>query len=359
MPRGRPSTSFPPTRRQPRPELWPARDRAVWEAACRPGDGPFGDAGRLHGLSPATRQIYAAGYGRFLAWLAARDELDPDQGPADRVTPARAANWMAALRTQVGASTADQALINVISALQAMVPDRDWRWLRRTPGRPGAAEMRAARKLPRDVPDPVALAGALRGWVKEILACPPSPDSALALRDALVVAVATYHMPRRRNLAALRLGHEIQRDAGRRLRLVLTDTKTDEPQDVPLHPWVGDVLTTFIATYRPLLSARAAPGADHLWLCQDGTPLQATGMRALFHRVGLRLLGHPISPHRLRHAGATFLLKRAPREISRAAALLTHRSPRTTGAAYDVGGPEPALRLWRALMKDTARKGRM
>jgi site-specific recombinase XerD len=141
--------------------------------------------------------------------------------------------------------------------------------------------------------------------------------------------------------------------------LVLTDTKTAEAQDVPLHPWVGEFLTTFIVTYRPLLSAGASHDEDHLWLCQDGTPLQATGLRALFRRVGFRLLGHPLSPHRLRHAGATFLLKRAPREITRAAALLTHRSARTTGAAYDVGGPEPALRLWRGLVKDTARKGRV
>jgi hypothetical protein len=95
---GRHSADFPLEMRRLMPGLWPAADRAAWEHATAPAAGPFDPPGAAAHLAPATRRARAGSWGNFLAFLAGDGELDQDEAPADRLTPARLTAWLAAIR---------------------------------------------------------------------------------------------------------------------------------------------------------------------------------------------------------------------------------------------------------------------
>src|SRR4051812_11565876 len=70
----------------------PALDRAGWAAATSPGDLLL-DAGPAAHLKPGSLLRHSASYGRWLAWFAATGRLDPDTGPAARVTREVVLEW--------------------------------------------------------------------------------------------------------------------------------------------------------------------------------------------------------------------------------------------------------------------------
>src|SRR4051794_26074050 len=107
---------------------WPEADRAAWGLALQPAD-PFephiGYANRWRPISQASIE---QGYGRWLNWLELNGALDPEQGPADRVTEVRVRAYFGTLQTQ-GLSDYSVAgrLQQLGNALKAMAPDQDWK----------------------------------------------------------------------------------------------------------------------------------------------------------------------------------------------------------------------------------------
>jgi hypothetical protein len=71
-----------PRRRLVRVAVWPAADAAAWKVVCNPTPGPFSDNPPR---SAATYDIYARGYGFYLAYLRSEGLLDPAETPAQRV----------------------------------------------------------------------------------------------------------------------------------------------------------------------------------------------------------------------------------------------------------------------------------
>ena len=71
---------------------WPALDRAGWAAATCSGDLLL-DAGPAAHLQPGSLRKRIDSYGRWLAWFAATGRLDPDTGPAARVTREVVLEW--------------------------------------------------------------------------------------------------------------------------------------------------------------------------------------------------------------------------------------------------------------------------
>src|SRR5688572_4532113 len=128
------------------PDLWPSADRAAWERAIRPGDGPFDPPGRAAHLAPITQRSRAGTWGNFLAFLEARGDLDPAEGPAERLTYERLTAWVEALHRRTSAHTIRQVVLSFSLAIAAMVPERDWSWVRQHVGRPRHGAAMASRK---------------------------------------------------------------------------------------------------------------------------------------------------------------------------------------------------------------------
>jgi hypothetical protein len=66
---------------------------------------------------------------------------------------------------------------------------------------------------------------------------------------------------------------------------------------------------------------------DHhaLWVNRWGERLEATGLRGVFQRLGKRTIGRPLTVQVTRHALATTIMTRDPRDLEVASAALAHR----------------------------------
>ena len=123
--------------------LWPPADRAAWQAAMTPGD-PFEPGGLAATWSAATRRKMACGYGRFLRWLKGRGELDEAVGPAARITRERLTAYLDEIRRSNRGHTIQSRIQELGDALRALVPEGDWRFIKRAAGRLRPAPSRRA-----------------------------------------------------------------------------------------------------------------------------------------------------------------------------------------------------------------------
>jgi hypothetical protein len=109
-------------------EEWPARDRAIWTEGVE-RKGLFDAAGAGANWSERSRRKTAGGYGYWLSWLQAQGGCDPNLAPAERVTPKRAAAYIAELRAERADYTVVCRIQELFDALRVLAPDEDWSWL--------------------------------------------------------------------------------------------------------------------------------------------------------------------------------------------------------------------------------------
>jgi len=114
-------------RRMPLSE-WPAIDRALWDAALRPAD-LLDDGGSRARHALSSNQKVVKGYGKWLAWLAQHDLLDPNSWPGSRISPERVRAYLETLRQGVSTGTLINLLEDLYAVARVMDPDRDWSWI--------------------------------------------------------------------------------------------------------------------------------------------------------------------------------------------------------------------------------------
>ena len=110
-------------------EYWPEADQAAWRKAVQKVD-PFGSGTPAGAWSERSRTKTARGYGRWLSWLSEKRQLDSEQAPGDRVTPAQVANYVADLARIDSDFTVVCRVQELYDAIRVMAPDRVWGWLR-------------------------------------------------------------------------------------------------------------------------------------------------------------------------------------------------------------------------------------
>ena len=174
--------------------------------------------------------------------------------------------------------------------------------------------------------------------------CSQSMVISVSYRDTLMAALQCLFGLRRRNLADLRYGKHLIVEGGVvRLRLDCHETKTGAGIDTLVPVFLRRYILSYLRRHRPyLLSGQAS---DAVWINSHDGPLGYGAITDCLKRVGLQLLGIPIDCHGFRHAIATALIVRDPRQLDVASALLTHRWTerlRRVGsdrAIYVVDGP--------------------
>src|SRR6476619_6183548 len=107
---------------------WPAADQALWRAALTTGD-LFDEGGGAAHWATRTRQTNIQHYGRWLGYLAWIGILGADTAPADRVTREAVRAYHQHLTALVAPITRLSMMVGLKVMMQAMVPDRSWRWL--------------------------------------------------------------------------------------------------------------------------------------------------------------------------------------------------------------------------------------
>jgi hypothetical protein len=106
-------------------ESWPEPDRSAWAAAHRKGS-LLDDAGGAASWAPATSDIIARDYGRFLSFLAGSEGLDESVPPEERITRPQVERYIAHLREDNHASTVAARIRELSRAVAVMAPTADW-----------------------------------------------------------------------------------------------------------------------------------------------------------------------------------------------------------------------------------------
>jgi len=334
------------------PGEWPAPDRALWDAALRPGD-PIDPGGRYAGAARSSIRKWVSGYGRFLQWLDWQGALDAAP-PGSRITRPRVGAYVQALSVCNSTQTVLSRLQELCAVARVMDPEADWSWIRRIAARVRARHVPARPKAPRLVDTADLFTLGLRRMAEADRAG-STRQQALHYRDGLLMAFLAARPLRRRNLAGLRIGHSLrQQGPDWWIDIPGEETKTGAPMRMPVPAVLTAAIDHYLAVHRPRLAARHGrwwrdPG-DALWLSAHGSPLTEIALYDRIIRVTTAGLGRPINPHLFRDCAATTVAIKDPAHVRLAAPLLGHRNPATTERHYNQAHTRQAAAHWQAHM---------
>ena len=261
--------------------------------------------------------------------------LDSTAMPADRVTRERIRGYVAHLEERIAPRTVVSALVGLKVMIKAMAPDGSWRWLEeicnalnRT-----ARPVTDKRSRMRDTGEIVRTAVA---EMDRLLDGPlVTRLDRVAFRDSLMLALLAARPLRLKNFAALARGrHLIQQPQGWEIDIPGEETKTGQPLHFTVPRLLEPYLETYLERVRPTFLKRGKPEPNGLWLGFEGQPLAQHSIYLRFTFITKRLFGHPINPHLLRDCAATTLSTQSVDDALTAAALLGHRSFKTTERYY-------------------------
>jgi hypothetical protein len=239
---------------------------------------PFESGGIASRWSAATRRKTAKGYGRYLCWLRECDELDETAGPAARVSRERLTAYLDNLRKMNRGHTIQCRIQELGDAMQALVPESDWRFINLAASRLRATTVAARdkrRRLPA-ITDVIAEGHLLMDEAEEegVLS---ELGRAARFRDGLLIAFLAYHPLRLRNVLSLRMGHDlIVQDDRFVIQIDAPETKTRQRIYQELSPSLSCAMKRYIDRYRPVLcrpeddgmrrlpTSYGFPATDHL-----------------------------------------------------------------------------------------------
>ncbi len=318
---------------------WPEPDRTAWAAAHHRG-GLLDDDGLAASWALATSELIAAGYGRFISYLAETEGLDLTASPRDRVTRSRVEAYVAHLRERNHSSTVAGRVRQLGRAAAVMAPNADWAWLRRMLARlrrmATPARDDRARLMPAVILLDLATTLMQRAETESALS---TRRRALLFRDGLMIAILCAWAPRARNIAETVIGTSLQR-RGETWWAAFGpgETKNGRPIEVPLPDGFTGPIGRYLAHHRPQLVRRSPTpvAGDAFWISDGGRPLTAKGIGNLISAVTERELGRALNPHLFRKIIPTELAIRDPVHVGVAQALLGHADYRTTQQAYNL-----------------------
>lgn len=315
---------------------WPKADRWAWEAAVRPGDIFDTNVGRGAHLADATKERYVGAWSRYLAFLVHRDWLDPHMGPAERMTPERAAAYIEALADRVTSRTVAGYLEAIHNTLFAMAPRRDWGWLRAVVNRLKRQVVPNRTRNGRLPPIDELFRAGIELMDRADRRKPKRPlQDSVWFRDGLMIAILAATLVRRRNLAALRLGiHLVRQSSAYLLTVPPNEVKNRQPIDGQL----PERLTPYVDRYREHHRPRLLQGnaTDALWITENGDSMSINSIGDRITKVTLRLLGVPVSPHMFRHSAATTIATKDPKHTMIIRSLLVHTTHQTAERYYNL-----------------------
>ena len=349
---GRPSETYPPERRSMPFENWPKGDQLAFERARLVGDA-FELPGPAAHWSRETCRSRVQAYGKVLNIFSMKDLLLESEGPADRITPARRNLLIAELRHQLSPLTLAHVLSELCRILKAMVPERDWHWIRRQPGFPTPREIRESRKTKKTF-NPLALCCQALDLLDHIGGSPCASELTVQYRDALIVAFQCIFALRRRNLVNMTLGRNlILGDGVIHVIFKADETKNWSAMRCTAPDFLLPYLYKYLNEFRPALLAGNT--SDAVWIGCRHHALEYAACKYLFHSIGVRLLGYPITCHNFRHSTATAILTKDPRKIRIASGVLMHDGLRAVNQHYDLSGEAGSRRVWDKLRRDIIR----
>ena len=277
---------------------WPEKDQAIWQAATAACD-EYGFANYGQHLAPESLASLERTYGRFLNFLRCEGELDPDEHPADRVTPARLATYLSEIRRMYMSASQTLLISGIACAMRIFAPNRDWDWIWTPNGTSLAPWLRGPRTT-FDVP----ASDELFKWGLELMmeADKLAGRSRLtAFRDGLMIAILAARPMRRRTMFRLEVNKHLLRN-GPRWRIILdaADVKNRRVLEFDLPESLTPGIERYLGEIRPELLRGADSSA--LWIATYGRPMALTAIGLMIRVRARKRFGVEFGPHRFRHA---------------------------------------------------------
>ena len=347
-----------PARRCLKPEQWPALDRAAWLTVIEPGN-ILELGGRGAEWAPLTRHNIARCYGGWLTWLDRSGLLDPTLEPADRVGPERVVQYINDLRTRSSGYTVLSRIRALCTTVQAMAPDRDWRWLQKINRR-----LRNSVKPKRKKETLIVPVDHLWSYGLELMhtaeTSPNLSDLARAAqyRDGLIIAFLAARPIRRRNLAAIEIGrHLVRRGERYWICLPAAETKTRVPYEAPIPYVLVSFLERYLTRHRPFLVQHTGrwgesrplqdPG-DRLWISNYGSAMSEGAIYGRVIKLTSVRFGHGINLHLFRDIAGTSIAVEDPGHVQITTSLLGHTTLATSEKHYNHARSLEATRRYQA-----------
>jgi integrase len=293
----------------------------------------FGDESAGVELSAVTHRARKYAYGAFLGFLNLEFPERLASPPTARVDRDLIANYATYLRLTCRDTTVAIELERLYLVLVAF-GGKDLTWLRKI-------QRRVARNAKRLVHPPITSDELSQlGFDLMDRAVAESDANGTILdgqaklyRDGLMIALLAAIPLRRRSLAAMRIGrHLLKIGTQWKVEIPEEDSKTGVALEYAIGPSLSVRIDCYLERFRP-----AMPGADRhdgVWASKLGTAMVGNTILQSVTRRTVERFGHAVSPHRFRHAAASFWSVADPEGVRGAKDLLGHRTFRMTEKHY-------------------------
>jgi hypothetical protein len=321
---------------------WPPIDRDAWERAFAPSDSLFDDGGASRQLSDATTRILREAYGIWLSYLTRSDQLDPDAGPAQRVTKGRLNGWVSDQRARGNRDVTIGGRLRALhSVLKLLAPEADLDFILRPRGVPLRKVLRPVQRRA-TVEDPRVLLARALTLFEDGKSGKGYAEGRTAIRDAALLGLLAAHAPRIGSVGMMDVGTHLHRVGDRyQLDFGEQDTKTGRPLSYDINPHLVPVLDHYIAVTRPNLGASRRTAK--LWVGTRGQPLGKRDLTKIVLRRTKEWLGVARGPHWFRKCIRSFASSVAP-ELALDAAVMLGHSPPTSIVHYAKAGAAASVR---------------
>jgi integrase/recombinase XerD len=310
---------------------WPERDRKAWGVALEPGS-ILENPGRLSHLHARTIPQYRSSYGRWLRYLLSQDFLDEGGSGIDLLSPDVLRGYVAMLRSNIAPISVAIYVEQLGRVARIFQPEADWRFIHST-----VRQLNRRAKLVSSIWRPCVSSIELYNLGLKLMrgaeARPTPIRCAKEFRSGLVISFLAARPLRLRNLAMILLNQHLElRGEAYWVHFEPQETKGRRHLDFPWPQSLHRALSQYLKVYRPVLVgaySRHHPPDNLLW---------AVGYCQL-HRIIKKKTGewsgHPINPHRFRHAAATSIAIADPVHVGIIMPILGHSSSSTAELYYN------------------------
>jgi integrase/recombinase XerD len=314
---------------------WPADDQRLWTAAFEAGD-RFEACGRGAHLAASTREMLYERYAHFLRFVSVQHRNLLTRPADERIDRRIVAEFVAWRRKSCSDMTVSIELRCLRDALALICPDADLSWLLVVARRIAATAPRRTQRYNLITSDRLYALGIalMDGAVADTDAAQRvRTRDAYVYRDGLMIALLALIPLRRRTLTTLKIGQHLVRSGDLwALDIPAADTKARRPLDYPISKELSVRIDVYLERFRCRI-----PGANThtgLWASHLGGTTCAPAIGATVRKRTRSAFGFGVSPHRFRHAAASFWAIHDPVNVRGTKDLLGHASLLTTEKHY-------------------------
>ena len=332
-------------------DLWPEADRKAWSTACRPA-ARLKRGGAAGHLKPVTRQVHERHYGNFLGCLDRNGLLRREAPAAANVTPENVDVYVAEAKARMSSTTVHVSICCLRRAARYMIPGLELGWLNEI-AKDLAVVAHPRSKFDRLVlPERLIEAGLALVQQAENSHTMAKLAQASQVRNGLMLAMLGFHPIRRKNFAALEIGHSFVKIRGRWwIVLSAAETKEKRADERRINMLLVPFIDRYRDQYRPMLVWPDSPSSA-LWLSsRHGGRMTEKYVATLIGTTTLSTIGVKVSPHLFRTSAASAAALYAGENPHLGSAVLHNADPRVTLEHYNRATSLSAAESFRQIVR--------